>query len=226
MTDPDAKADLDVFAAEVEILKETIIGTSNVGMCFERVPGQRRSNICQCTETWDKGGDITQLVTDAYLARSFTARVSIPNAGGIRIDIQQGDVTINDAYTLLPFANTIVEIDMTGSEIEAILEEAVANFLDNDGSTGSMPFASGLRWNFDLEGAKGSRILNLEIKPKGTDFWGRIDQNQIYKVVANSFIAAGRDGYTTFGSGHQTGYSKHPLFYHRLCPRGLPPPCS
>ena len=198
--DAAAQAELDVFAAEVEVLKETVVATASEDLCFERVPGQGRSAICACTETWDNGGDITQLVTKAFLERSFTAEFSIQNSGGIRTDIGQGDITINDAFTLLPFANTLVEIDMTGAQIATVLEEALSQFLDAGGSTGAMPYASGLRWDLDLAAPAGSRLSNLEGRPKGTEIWEPLDPAQTYRVVANSFIAGGRDGYDTFGT--------------------------
>ena len=198
--DPAAQAELDVFAEEVEVLKQTVVATASEDLCFERVPGQGRSAICACTETWDNGGDITQLVTKAFLERSFTAELSIQNAGGIRTDIGAGEVTINDAFTLLPFANTLVEIDMTGEQIATVLEEALSQFLDAGGSTGAMPYASGLRWDLDLGAPAGARVSNLEVRPKGTDAWLPLDLSRTYRVVANSFIAAGRDGYDTFGT--------------------------
>src|SRR5690606_23038034 len=50
---------------------------------------------------------------------------SIQNAGGVRTDIPAGDITIGDAYTLLPFANTLTDLSMTGAEIKQVLNEAV-----------------------------------------------------------------------------------------------------
>ena len=38
------------------------------------------------------------------------------------------------------------------------------------------------------------------MRPKGTDVWLPLDLSRTYRVVANSFIAGGRDGYNTFGT--------------------------
>lgn len=54
------------------------------------------------------GGDIQQVVTDAFRVRAFESDFALQNAGGVRIDIPAGDFTIADAYELLPSANTIV----------------------------------------------------------------------------------------------------------------------
>ena len=60
------------------------------------------------------GGFIQQIVTDAFAARAFRADFALQNAGGVRIDIPAGAITIADAYELLPFANTLVELEQKG----------------------------------------------------------------------------------------------------------------
>ena len=44
-----------------------------------------------------------------------TSDIAIQNGGGVRTDIAKGDLTMGDAKQLLPFANTLVEMDMTGA---------------------------------------------------------------------------------------------------------------
>ena len=65
------------------------------------------------------------------------------------------DYTLGDAYTLLPFNKTIVELSMTGQEIKNVLEDALDYALSPDGSTGAYPYAAGLRWDVDSSKAKG-----------------------------------------------------------------------
>lgn len=196
--DAAAQAILDIYAEDVEALKQTIVGVATENFCIERVPGQGRSSICDVRATQANGGDIQQLVAEAYLLRSFEADVAIQNAGGVRVDIPSGQISINDVYTLLPFANTLVNLDMTGAEIKQVLEEAVANFQDNDGSTGSYPYAANLRWDVDLTQPAGSRFSNIEIRRKGSGEWVALRDEDAVKVVTNNFLAAGGDGYFTF----------------------------
>lgn len=203
--DPATQAIVDVYAEDVEVLKTQIVGVATEDLCLERIPGQGRSALCDVRATQANGGDIQQLVTEAYLLRSFEADVAIQNAGGVRIDIPAGEISIELVYTLLPFANTLVNLDMTGAEIKQVLEEAVANFQDNDGSTGSYPYAANLRWELDLSQPFGSRFANIEIRRKGTDAWVPLQDSDEVKVVTNSFIAAGRDGYVTFGDVSDDG---------------------
>lgn len=199
---PDANAEtlLGGYASQVEELKTTVIGSAETNLCFERIPGQGRSAICNVADTASNGSDISNIVAKAFREMSITSDIAIQNGGGVRTDIAQGDITIGDAYLLLPFANTLVELDMTGAEISQVLEEAITYALDPEGSTGAYPYASGLRWDLDLSKPAGERFSNIEVKLKSDADWSPIDAATTYKVVTNSFVAGGRDGYLTFGT--------------------------
>ncbi|WP_218110565.1 5'-nucleotidase C-terminal domain-containing protein [Ostreibacterium oceani] len=200
MVTPDANAEMVLadYAAQAEELETTVIGNIAENLCLERIPGQGRSSLCDVSETAERGSDITMVVAEAFREMSVLSDVTIQNAGGVRIDIPAGELTIGDAYRLLPFANTIVNLDMTGAEIKQTLEEAidVALYVDG-GSSGAYPYAAGLRFDVAAGRAFGERIQNLEVKVKGSDSWASIDPSEFYLVATNSFIASGGDGYDT-----------------------------
>lgn len=210
--DADAQAILDEYAAQVDVLSEQVIGAATEPLCLNRQPGDSRgAPLCTPDQVAASGarsdvngGFIQQIVTDAFKARSFRSDIALQNAGGVRINIPAGDVTIGDAFTLLPFANTLVEIELSGAEVATVLEEAVANFLDNGGSNGSYPYGSAIRWDVDLSQPAGSRFSNIEVRDAG-GVWGPIDPAATYVVVTNSFLAAGRDGWLTFGVATSEG---------------------
>ena len=56
-------------------------------------------------------------------ANGAPAVVSFMNAGGIRADINAGPITYGEAFSVQPFANVLVTMDMTGAEIDALLEQ-------------------------------------------------------------------------------------------------------
>lgn len=198
---PDATTEalLTNYASQVEVLTTASIGTVAEDLCLVRFPGESRSQICEPENTASNGSDISNLVALAFKTMSNTSDIALQNGGGVRTDISAGDLTIGDAYTLLPFSNTLLEIDMTGEEIINTLEDALDYALDPEGSTGAFPYASGLRWAIDASMEKGSRFSNIEVKLKGDTDWSAIDPAASYKVVTNNFIAGGRDGYTTLG---------------------------
>ena len=207
--DADAEAVLTEFSGQVDVLQEQVIGEAVVDLCLERIPGQGRSQICDVADTAVNGGDIQQLVTDAFLARAFEADIAIQNSGGVRIDIPEGDVTIADVFELLPFANTVVNLEMTGAEIAAVVEEAIAFSIDPDGSTGAYPYGAGIRWDVDLNGADGERLSNIEVLVDGA--FVPLDPAATFTVATNSFTAAGGDGYATFEAVADDGRAEDTL---------------
>src|SRR5690606_39517873 len=72
----------------------------------------------------EHGGDAQQLVTEAFRVRSLNADIAIQNSGGVREIIFPGDFTVADAYRLLPFSNTMVDLEVTGAEIREVLNQA------------------------------------------------------------------------------------------------------
>jgi len=211
---PDKKAQriLDGYSEQVEVLSEEVIGEATEPLCLERIPGQGRSAICPDDATSasgavlnQNGGFIQQIVTDAFKARAFRSDMAIQNAGGVRIDIPTGDISIGDVYTLLPFANTLVELTLSGAEIETVLEQALDNFMDNGGSTGSYPYGSYVRWDVDLGMSSGNRVSNVQVYDEEAKSWSAIDPGGTYVVATNSFIASGRDGYLAFGDAFDRG---------------------
>jgi len=204
--DSATQTQLAVFDEDVDVQKQTVIGTNADDLCLSRIPGDERSSLCNSSATYERGSDISNVVAKAFLTVSPSADIAIQNGGGVRVDLAAGDVTIADAFTLLPFSNTLVILDMTGEQIITVLEDALANFVDNvDGSTGSYPYASGLRFHVDLSQSRGNRISQVEVNSQVAGSWTSIDTSATYKVVTNDFIASGQDGYTTFSVPFDAG---------------------
>jgi 5'-nucleotidase len=183
--DAGATATLQSYTDEVTVLSEQVIGEVTAPIRQTRFP----------TATLPNGGEAQQLVTEAFLARAFRADIALQNSGGVRIDLPAGDLTIGQAYTLLPFANTLYELDLTGAEIQLALEQGLSNRLDNGGSTGAFPYGAGIRWDLNATRPFGERFSNIEVRPKGTTEWVPLSPTATYVVVANSFMANGGDGY-------------------------------
>jgi 5'-nucleotidase/UDP-sugar diphosphatase len=195
-----ASAKLEVYDEEVAILRQSVIATAPEDICYERIPGNGRSSICERCASASQGGGVCNLVAKVFIDLTFTADIALQNAGGCRADIEAGDFSIGDAFSVLPFQNTLVTAPVTGVQVKTLLEEGLANFIDLGGSTGSYPYAYGLRYDVDISAAAGSRITNLEVNPRVAGEWMPIDDAATYVLVTNSFVAGGggRDGYDTF----------------------------
>lgn len=196
--DAQAASVLASFNEKVEEMQAIKVGVVTENLCLARIPGDTRSKLCSPEDTASKGSDISMLVAHAFREMAKASDIAIQNGGGVRTDIAKGDLTMGDAYKLLPFANTLVEMDMTGAEIKSVLEEALDYALQPDGSTGAYPYAAGLRWHVDAAKPTGQRLSKLEFKGRNDSSWSPLDSTATYKLVTNNYIAAGRDGYLTF----------------------------
>jgi 5'-nucleotidase len=191
--DAQAKEIISGYGAQIEEMKATVIGHSSEPLIHERIPGRGYFGT-----PMPLGSDIAPIVAKGFLEQDPNADVCIQNGGGVRISIDGNtDITYNTAYTLLPFSNTLFELEMYGSEIKSVLEDAVDNAVYGS-STGSFPYAYGLRFDVDARNEKGNRILNLEVKDRATGTWSLISDTTMYVVITNNFTASGQDGYTTF----------------------------
>ncbi len=179
-------------------------GATNDNLCLRRVPGAKRDttrsslgDACnQNAHVIAHGGDIQQLVAEAYLEqgkRFGGADIALQNAGGVRVDIPAGNVTVGKVYELLPFKNLLVRLTMTGTEVKAAVEDGVDSVLAGTG-TGAYPYAAGLRYDVDMNQAKGARVSALEFR-KADGTWETFDLNRQYRVIANDFMAGGGDNY-------------------------------
>lgn len=217
--DPVAATTLAGYAAQVTAKRAETIGTATEALCLVRVPGEstnRSAGVagCETANTLARGSDAAQVVAEAFLAGSLAADVAIQNAGGVRIAVPAGTLSMNTAFTLLPFTNVLVELRMTGQQIVNVLEDAVANHLDARQSSGSHPYAAGLRWHLDMSQPRGARFSNVQVRQRSTGTWAAIDPARTYTVATNDFIASGRDGYTTFGTVYAAGqYVNNYLLY-------------
>jgi len=115
------------------------------------------------------------------------------NPGGIRADLDAGDVTYNDLFTIQPFGNTMVNLNLTGALVKDILEQ---QFPGAFGQTVQRILKiSGLTYVWNPAAPVGSRIVSIKVG--GVP----IDPAATYLVTTNNFVAAGGDGFTKFLSG-------------------------
>jgi 5'-nucleotidase len=210
---PDASAttSLKTFSDQVAAEKAKPIGTATQSLCLVRVPGEstnRSSGVagCETANTLSRGSDVAQVVAEAFLYAAKRADFSLQNAGGVRVPVAAGGLSMNSAFTLLPFTNVLVELDLTGAEVVAALEDGVDNHITNPSSgTGSHPYAAGLRWNLDMSKPKGQRFSSVQVRSKTTGAWSAIDPAKSYVLVTNDYVASGKDGYTSLGTVFNAG---------------------
>ena len=182
--------------------EKTELGKKSVGKITEEILGGSDNRV---PGPHNKDGSFaTTLVAESVLHKlrnTGTGNIDfvIGNAGNVRITLNPGNFTYDQAYSLLPFtSNTVFITDITGAEVKQVLEDAI-DYVLNGGSTGAFPYGAGIRYEATKEGKLGTRVKKIEVFDFKANKWVPIDSKKSYMLAVNSYIAQGKDGYTTLG---------------------------
>ena len=102
--------------------------------------------------------------------------IGIVNFGGIRIDMPEGDIILDDMLSMFPFKNQLVYVEHSGRQIRKILEEM---------ASGRFQVLGGVRVV-----AEGGKLVSAEIGGEP------IDDDKVYGLATISFLLGGGDGLT------------------------------
>jgi 5'-nucleotidase len=144
------------------------------------------------TRTESSAGEsaLGNLIADAQRVTT-DADFAFMNPGGIRADLDAGEVTWGDLFTIQPFANDLVSMDLTGAQIKLLLEQQWL------GQTSARILkSSGLTYSWDGARPVGDRVTQI----LGADSVP-LDPAATYRVTVNSFIAAGGDNFLVLVQG-------------------------
>lgn len=184
------------LGAPIEELKAKVVAETTAP-----IDGSRDS--CRAGEC-----EMGNLVSDAMLERvkNQGIQVAIQNGGGLRASIDQGEVTMGEVLSVLPFQNTLATFQLAGKDIVASLENGVSQIEDGGGRFAQV---AGLRYSFDPSVAPNEgRIKSVEVNEGGN--WVPIDPDKVYGVVSNNFMRNGGDGYALFKTNAQNAYDYGP----------------
>ncbi len=132
------------------------------------------------------------------------AQIAFMNPGGVRADLiyanqdageAPGEVTFGEVFTVQPFQNTLVSMDLTGAQIDALLEQQFDN--PDVGSKRVLQVSDGFSYEWSASAATGNKVDPATIMLNGEV----IDPTATYRITANSFIAEGGDNFTVFSAG-------------------------
>ena len=208
---PAATAVLQPFKDRVAVFNQKQVAVAPQELCSRRVPGDvgsadysRSSAACNAEGSVSvRGGDIQQLVAQAYLdeanAHYGSADISLQSGGGVRIPLQ-GTASAAQVIQVLPFGNMLFRLDITGQEVKSMLEDGLEAVYGPGGSTGPYPYTGGLRFDVDASAAFGQRVTGIEVRNAQSGAWEPLDAQRTYKLFVLSFNATGGDGYKTLAA--------------------------
>lgn len=162
------------------------------------------------TRTANAAGEsaLGDVIADSQLAATADpafggAVVAFMNPGGIRADLTyaasgsegDGNVTYGEAFTVQPFGNSLVTMTLTGTQIDALLEQQAT--AGSDGAGRTLQISHTLAYSWNASAPNGSKVDIASIMINGVP----IDPSASYRVTVNSFLADGGDGFAVLLQG-------------------------
>lgn len=160
------------------------------------------------TRTWEPlfagftgESPLGNLIADAQLAATddeYGAVAAFMNPGGVRADLLAGEITYEDAFTIQPFTNNLVTLDLTGEQLYCMLEEQFV--------TGKvLQPSSTVSYAVDPNGtvATAGDPCSGSVVVDGSLYLGdsQVVDGDTYRVTVNNFLAGGGDGFSTLTGG-------------------------
>ncbi len=128
-------------------------------------------------------------IADAQRA-TMQADIALMNPGGIRNDLDAGDITWGELYGVQPFGNQLIKVHLTGQDIRDLLNQQWQKGITR------MLQISGIQYSWDANKPNGEKVTTIRLA-NGED----LDPSKTYSVVANAFLASGGDGFISFKNG-------------------------
>ena len=154
------------------------------------------------------------VIADAQLAATNDeagAVAAFMNPGGIRADLNVPtaqipntlpEVTYGEAFTVQPFGNSLVTMDLTGAQLDLMLEQQWCNQALNPNGTIAariLSVSAGVTYTWDgsasIPASSCTRVSNLAINGVA------VNPTSTYRVTVNSFLADGGDRFFVLREG-------------------------
>jgi 2',3'-cyclic-nucleotide 2'-phosphodiesterase (5'-nucleotidase family) len=205
-TDPAIATMLQPYRDALAPILNVQVGTSTVAIPRSDACGRSDGRLCE--------SKIGNVITDAMRDR-YATDFAVTNSGGIRANLTCPSpdvvndfcpsftpppyvITRGQTFTVLPFGNFTVTVDMNGAELKTMLENGVSLM---PGAQGRFPQVSGLCFSYDVALAAGSRVTSAVRQAADGSCTGTavdLTAGSNFSVAMNDFMATGGDGYPRF----------------------------
>ncbi|KAA8734807.1 bifunctional metallophosphatase/5'-nucleotidase [Acinetobacter qingfengensis] len=165
-----------------------------------QIIGRAISNI-ERIEVKSGESPLGNLIADAQQASAKKANklgsdFALMNSGGVRAQLQmnkQNEINYGNLFSIQPFENPVVTLSLTGKQIKALLEQ---QWSDHNPSEANILYPSQeLSYQYSIHKPLLSKVSNIKIS--GIP----LDENKIYRVTANKFLAEGGNNFSIFKQG-------------------------
>ncbi|CAE6492533.1 unnamed protein product [Rhizoctonia solani] len=145
--------------------------------------------------------------------------VFMMTGGSIRggITLGPGKVLAREIIQLLPFDTPLTSLLLKGEYLKAALDAGLKNSdRGEDGklkSSSRFPVVSGMRVEWDSRKLPGDRVQKISLVDDEGNLTSEIDPSKTYRVLTNTYLADGNDGFEIFKKGQrEQSYEELPMF--------------
>ncbi|MCG7296323.1 bifunctional metallophosphatase/5'-nucleotidase [Corynebacterium afermentans] len=118
--------------------------------------------------------------------------LGVMNAGGVRDDLVEGEVTYKEAFSVQPFSNSIDVATLTGAAIKEALENQwqTPEAAEKSGRPRlDMGLSDNVSYTYNPDAPRGEKITSISIDGKP------MEMDKKYRVAASSFLFDGGDDF-------------------------------
>ncbi len=184
---------------DAAVTESNVVGAQEIGKVSGDIlrggtpPGQDRGvestlgNLIADVQLW---------ATSNESFAGIPAQVGIMNSGGLRADVLHtgdGTVTFKQVANVQPFANTLVAMDLTGAQLKEIL--ALQWKATGDRPKLHLGISEGFEYYYTETSPRSGVIHQIRFDGKV------VADDDVLRVVTNSFLATGGDGFGPFADG-------------------------
>ncbi|MCU0724585.1 MAG: 5'-nucleotidase C-terminal domain-containing protein [Planctomycetes bacterium] len=167
--DPEVAERVESYRARLDSQFKEVVGT-----CETYLDGER--GRIRYEET-----NLGNFVTD--IMREYTnAEIALLNAGSLRASLDEGPITLEAIFNVMPYENELCRVEVTGEELLRILARGMSGSREDE--DGGFLHVSGLTLR-----VRDGKVRDVLVGGAG------VDPARTYTVAITDFMASGGDGY-------------------------------
>ncbi|XP_041972284.1 apyrase-like [Aricia agestis] len=198
--DPHMESLLEPWRAEVDAVGKEVLGKSlitlNRSWCY--------AGECNMG-SWACDGLLEEVMSRATGTAWGYAHVCMINAGGLRVQINEGDVSMETLLMAVPFENYVQVYDLRGDHLLEALEFSVGVAQTGDSfNSGRMLQIGGMRNIYNASAPIGSRVTaTIRCIDCDVPRYEPLDPAATYRVLTQNYIGDGGGGYTMLADNRE-----------------------
>ncbi|XP_059048753.1 apyrase-like [Achroia grisella] len=189
--DPKIVKELEPWKQVVDAIGKEVLGTSLATL--DRSCTQRECAL----GSWACDGFLEELLLKTEGPGWHNVHVCMINSGGLRVQIDPGNVTTEALLMAMPFENYVQVYDLKGKYLLEALEFSVGVNVSGSFNSGRMLQIGGMRNVYNVSNPVGSRVSStIRCIECDVPRYEPLDPDATYRVVTQNYIGDGGGGYT------------------------------